>query len=190
MNVCAFTIIPLTWEVPQDQLDGINPKLLLLTFIAALYGNGAAGAKDWLIAFIHGECDPVAGVYRLHLHGLASDDMIEVVDRLRKLPNYATRRFLADGSPSPVYRRVRIERKPLTNLPAPITYLMQSFWPSRPVIINEDGRRVRSRVKQRIAEPYHSQVLLWLDKWGLDDLTVMIGLRVTKNGLKQTKRSS
>jgi hypothetical protein len=54
---------------------------------------------------------------------------------------------------------------PLTNLPTPVAYLLQSYRPSRPVII-KDGKRIRSRVKQRIAEPYLSMFLLFLAKSG------------------------
>ena len=113
--------------------------------------------------------------------------MVEVIDRLRKLPNYKTQKYLKDGTLSPVYRRIKMTRKPLTNLPRPITYLLQSYWPQRALFISDDGARRRARRKRRIAEPQHSQVLLWLDKWNIRDLTLMVGLRVTKTGLQQTK---
>jgi hypothetical protein len=115
--------------------------------------------------------------------------MIPVVDSLRTLPNYRSTRTLPNGEWSPVFRRVWIRRKPLFNLPDPLAYLVQSFWPSRPVYISDDGKRRRVREKRRIPEPYHSQVLLWLDQWRLVDLTLMIGLRVTKSGLIRTKRN-
>jgi hypothetical protein len=187
MKVCAFTVIPATLEFSPDELDGVDPRRLIAGLRTALYGKGAGEAKGWLIAFLHGEHDPVGGVYRLHMHGLAAGEMVQVVDKLRELPNYKTQRLMQDGSLSPVYRRVRIERKSLVNLPAVLSYLLQSFWPSRAVLICDEGKRIRARRKQRIVEPYHSQVLLWLDRWNLADLTLMIGLRVTKDGLKQTK---
>lgn len=190
MKVSGLTIIPRTWEFTPETLTDANPKLLLSALRNALYGCGAAKATGWLIVFVHGEFDPVAGVYRLHVHGFAYGEMVQVVDRLRKLPNYETLHRLKDGSPSPVYRRIKLTRKPLTKLPRPITYRVQSYWPSKALVICDDGKRIRARRKQRIIEPYHSQVLLWLDKWGLEDLTLMIGLRVTKDGLIQTKRSS
>ena len=186
----AFTIIPRTWEFTPEELDEVDPTRLLASLCAALYGQGAAKAKGWIIAFIHGEFDPIGGVYRLHVHGYAFGEMVAVIDRLRTLPNYKTKYRLKDGSLNPVYRRIQVKRKHPTNLLRQITYCVQSFWPAKAIVISDDGSRTRARTKQRIAEPYHSQVLLWLDKWSIADLTLMIGLRVTKDGLIQTKRSS
>lgn len=187
MRLTKFTIIPASWEFTAEQLLAVNPVLLLAALRTALYEMGAATATGWIFLGFHGEFDPVAKVYRLHVHGIAYGGMVQVVDRLRTLPNYKTSRLLPDGSPSPVYRRVRMTRERVNRLPRPLTYLVQSFWPARALWVSEDGRRRRARQKRRIPEPYHSQVLLWLDKWSIDDLTLMIGLRVTKNGLTQTK---
>lgn len=185
----SITIIPLTWEFKLYEFGLVIPALLIMALRASLYAQGAAAAKGWLICFIHGEYDPVGKVFRLHVHGSVYGEMVQVVDKLRKLPNYQTQRYLRDGSLSPVYRRVQIGRKPSDNLLRQITYRLQSYWPSRAIIIS-DGKRIRARQKQRIDEPYHSQVLLWMDQWDISDLTLMVGLRVTKDGLIQTKRSS
>jgi hypothetical protein len=190
MKVTKFAIIPVTWEFAADKLWTVNAILLMAAFRTALYKVGAAAATGWIFLYLHGEFDPVAKVYRLHVHGIAYGGMVQVVDRLRTLPNYRTARWLPDGSPSPVYRRVRMTRKPLNRLPRPLTYLVQSFWPARALWVSDDGRHRRARQKRRLPEPYHSQVLLWLDKWSIDDLTLMIGLRVTKTGLTQTKSVS
>jgi hypothetical protein len=187
MRVCGFTIIPKSWEVTADKLPATNPKLLLKALLAALYRCGANNAKGWIFAGLHGEWDSIGKVYRLHVHGFADGELVGVIDRLRELPNYETRRYLDDGSLNPVYRRVRVSRKPLEHLPLPITYRLQSYWPAKALVISDDGKRVRARRKKRIVEPQHSQVLLWLDRWSISDLTLMVGLRVTRTGLIQTK---
>lgn len=186
-KVRAFTIVPATWERSADNLMDVDPGYLINALRVALYGRGAGQANGWLIAFIHSEHDPIANVYRFHVHGLAYGEMVQVIDRLRTLPNYRTSLLLPDGSRSPVYRRVRRSQKPLDRLPVPITYLLQSFWPARALLLSEEGKRLRKRRKGRIKEPHHAQVLLWLNKHRLEDLTLMIGLRVTEDGLKQTK---
>ena len=186
----AFTIIPRTWEFTPEELDEVDPTLLLAALLTALYGRGAAKANGWIVAFIHGEFDPIGMVYRIHVHGFAYGEMVKVIDRLRTLPNYKTQYRLKDGSLSPVFRRIQVTRKRSKNLLSQITYRLQSYWPARAIVIKDDGSRIRARRKGRIPEPYHSQVLLWLDKWNLADLTLMVGLRVTKAGLTQTKRSS
>lgn len=186
-NVRSFTIIPRTWEISADELGNEDPRKRMRTLLAALYKAGAKDADGWIIAFIHGEWDPVGTVYRLHVHGFAYGGMIDAIDRLRRMPNYRSRRRLKDGTLSPVYRRVRMSREMLKGVPYLVTYRLQSYWPAKALIIADDGSRVRARRKGRIAEPYHSQVLLWMDRWRVDDLTLMVGLRVTKGGLRQTK---
>jgi hypothetical protein len=190
MKAQAVTIIPMTWEFKPAELGGVIPMLLLAALAASCYAKGAANATGWLMVHIHGEYDPIGQIYRLHVHGYAYGEMVDVVDRLRTLPNYKTRRYLKDGSVSPVYRRVQVKRKPPKNRLRQVTYRLQSYWPAKAIIISDDGARKRARQKRRIPEPHHSQVLLWLDQWDIADMTLMIGLRVTKAGLIQTKRGA
>lgn len=178
-----LTIIPTTWEFAPEDLPNADAVAMMTGFRTDLYQAGASAELGWLIAFIHGEFDPVAKVFRLHIHGLASRSMVPVLDKLRKLPRYKSMKALPDGSPCPVNTRVWITRKPLTNLPMPITYLLKSYWPSRPIFFTDDGKRIRARKQQRIAEPHHSQALLWMDRWTVADLSLMIGLRATRTGL-------
>jgi hypothetical protein len=187
MAATTFTLIPRGWTFTPEQLASVIPGLLLNAFLTDLYRKGAASARGWLFAFIHGEFDPVAGVFRLHIHGACSPEMVAVLDRLRTMPKYKSARQLPDGSWDPIYRRVWVRRKPLHSMPDPITYVMQSFWPSRPIYIDEDGKRRRVRQKRAIREPYHSMMLLWLDRWQVKDLTLMVGLRVTRGGLIETR---
>lgn len=186
-KVRSFTIIPKNWEFEDEELGDVDPAKLLRGLRTALYSQGAAKASGWIYMYVHGEYDPGFRVYRLHVHGFAYGEMVDVIDRLRLLPNFLTQRFLDNGVLVPVYRRIRISRRRLTDLPRPITYRLQSYWPSKALLVADDGSRIRARRKRRIEEPYHSQVLLWFDRWTLSDLTLMIGLRVTKDGLKQTK---
>lgn len=186
-RVRCFTIVPKTWEFTAEQLTDVDPSQLLNALRTALYAKGADQATGWIYAYLHGEWDPIGKVFRLHVHGLAYGQMVKVIDGLRELPNYMTRRYLEDGSPSSVVRRIVMTREALSYLPRPITYVMQSYWPSRALIISDEGERMRARQKSRIGEPYHSQVLLWLDRWQISDLTLMIGLRRTNAGLIQTK---
>lgn len=184
----TVTIIPRTWEFTPEGLWHVNPRKLLKAFRTDLYRAGIRNVEGWLYAYLHGEFDPIAKVYRLHLHLACTKSVVQVIDRLRLMRNYKSTRLLPDGSPSPVFRRVWVRRKPLINMPDPVTYIVQSFWPARPIHIDEQGRRSRLRAKGAIREPHHSQVLLWLDRWKVEDLTLMVGLRVTKAGLIRTHR--
>ena len=189
--VCSprtFTIVPRAWEFTPDELLDVDSRRLKASLTTALYKMKAKDAGGWLIAFLHGEYDPVAGVFRLHVHGLASGQMIKVVERLRKLPQFKTRRLKSDGTPEAIYRPVRIRRKGLADLPAPLAYVAQSFWPSRAIYVDQDGKNRRQKTKRRIPEPYHSLVLLWLDRWHVDDLMLRIGLQVSNGDLVPTRR--
>jgi hypothetical protein len=178
-----FTVIPTTWEFAPGNLSEADPVAMMAAFRTDLYGAGASAECGWLIAFIHGEFDPAGNVFRLHIHGLASRSLVPVLDKLRKRPRYKSVKALPDGKLCPVNTRVWITRKPLTNLPAPLTYLVKSYWPSRPIFFTDEGKRIRARQQQRITEPYHSQALLWMDRWKVADLSLMIGLRATRTGL-------
>ena len=182
------TVIPCVWEFTPEQLQTVDPRFLMRSFRTALYRAGAGDVDGWLFAYLHGEFDPLAKVFRLHIHLACTKTMVPVLDRLRTMRNYRSTRLLPDGTPSPVFRRVWVRRKRLTNMPDPVTYIVQSFWPARPIHINASGKRSRLRQKGAIREPYHSQVLLWMDRWRIQDLTLMVGLRVTRAGLIRTKR--
>lgn len=186
----AITIVPRTWRLPEEQLYETLPAQLMAALENALYRRGAAKANGWLIVFLHGEYDPISGTYQLHVHGYAQGEMVEVVRRLRQLPNYKTQKFGKDGKINSVYRPVRISLKRPKNRRRQIVYRLQSYWPAKAIVICDDGQRIRAKRRKRIPEPHHSRLLLWLDRFKLADLTLMFGLRVTKSGLVQTKPSA
>jgi hypothetical protein len=181
----TFTIVPRTWEIHAGELHKVDPRKLLATLRTDLYAMGAQGA-GWAIMYIHGEFDPIAECYRLHVHGLADPGMTRVIDRLRKLPRYRSskgRRKAANA----IYRPIRIRRAPMTDLPRPLSYVMQSYWPARAILIDDEDETQRGRNKQRIKEPHHSEVLLWLDRWRPQDLALLIGIGVTLRGLQPSR---
>lgn len=184
----TFTVIPSTWEF--DDLNSAHANTMIEGVLADMYKAGLACVPGVLILFIHGEFDSRAKKWRLHGHGLVERSLVPMLDKLRELPKYKACRVLPGGNPSPVWTRVWIRRKPLVNIPDPLTYLLKSYWPSRPIYFSPDGKRSRMRKAGRIREPYHSQSLLWLNRWRLTDLTLMIGLRVGRSGLVRTKRSA
>ena len=69
-----------------------------------------------------------------------------------------------------VKRPIRVSK--LKNRVGQMTYLLKRYWPARPMVMI-DGRERRVRRTMRIAEPYSSAYLLWLDRQSLLDLTAM-----------------
>lgn len=182
--VSTFTAIKRGWEYYPEQLNRADPRKLLAGFRSDLNRWGALDASGWLIAWLHGEYDCTHDLYRLHVHGAASGGMVEVVDSLRNGRHFVSGKGSADG----VARRVMVSRKRLTDLPYPLTYCLKPYWPKKHV--GEEGapsEGKRNRDHRRIPEPYHSEVLLWLDRWALADITLMAGLAVGKNGFRLTR---
>ncbi|WP_336145571.1 hypothetical protein, partial [Klebsiella pneumoniae] len=70
-KVSSFTIIPRTWELTAEEFERCKPAKLIGALRSALDESGAKGATGWIIAFLHGEWDPVGMVFRLHMHGFA-----------------------------------------------------------------------------------------------------------------------
>jgi len=138
-------------------------------------------AKSLRFAYLHGEFIPNEGQYLPHWHFACSNSFRPVIDRLRQQTAYQP----AIGGQ--VHRPVWMTRAPLTNMPAPATYVMQSYWPSRAYFLDADGKERRVRRKRAIPEPYHSKLLLWMDRWEPKDLALLIGLRVTREGLIGTR---
>ncbi|MEJ7925763.1 hypothetical protein WG908_03215 [Sphingobium sp. AN641] len=171
----TFTVIPRDWIYTPDELAKLDPKLLIRRFLAQLERKGIRGKTGYLFAGLHGEYDLNTGLFHVHLHGFVDGEMVDVVRSLKKLPRYRFNRRRDIRSP------IRIRWKSLTNLPHPLIYTIQDWWPARYTFIR-DGKPVRGR-KRRIPEPYHTLLLLWLDQWSLSDVTLMVGMSVGKDGL-------
>lgn len=171
----SFTAIPRGWNCSPEALETADPKKLLARFRSQLNRAGAKDANGFLIAHLHGEFEPQGRVYQLHVHGIAAGEMIAVIDRLRKTPSYTS-----DGL---VRGRMHISRKPLKDIPYPLGYPFKSYWPSRRIgTVGHEGLIKRQRGHHRIPEPYHTQVLLWLDRWSASDLTLLMNLCVGRDG--------
>ena len=127
-QTCVFTAIPRTWEFEPAHFNDVNPRRLMQAFRQELIRRGAAEADGFLIAFLHGEFEPEAGIFVLHIHGVAAGGMIEVLDSLRKVENYKayTTGYLTGSTE--VRTRVEISRKPLTDHLYTLAYLLKSYW--------------------------------------------------------------
>jgi hypothetical protein len=178
------TVISGKWTTSPDKLMRLDPRKLLGGFRTDLNRYGGGVGNGALIAFPHGEWEPNRGLYQLHCHVLAIGDALDALDRLRTLDKYKRVRGDEFGT-IPIAKPIQIERRSLSNMPLPITYLLKSYWPSRTVSeVHPDGTFDRQQKTARMPEPYHSQVLLWQDQWCLKDMTLMMGMFVSKDGLR------
>tara|TARA_R110002124_G_scaffold101462_6_gene249069 strand:+ start:31870 stop:32802 length:933 start_codon:yes stop_codon:yes gene_type:complete len=190
-EVAMLNVVPASWKVNASDLHLIDPTRMLEQVRSALNRCGANKASGALIIGFDGEYEPTENIYQLHFTCLAFGEMIEVVDRLRTKPKYRSCRKVRDDDDlfaDTVRQRVHRTRKPISNLIKASTYVIKSFWPSRAIFIDENGKRQRTRIKRRLPEPHHSQYLLWMDRWSIGDFTLMMGLRATNSGLKSIKK--
>jgi hypothetical protein len=185
----TFTLLSRAWIFTPEQLQKVNARKLIAGVRQDLIRAGAAKAKGVLILFLHGEFEPESGLFVLHFHGVALGGMIDVVDRLRKRRKYKPAPRGKDGRPA-IRTPVRIRRKPLTSLPEPLTYILKPYWPAKRIgAVDGSDQDKRNRRHGRIPEPYHSEALLWLDRWALSDISLMIGIYVDQNGFKLRRNS-
>jgi hypothetical protein len=164
-------------EVHKRDLPKVDPRARGKAFRADLNRAGAKGAEGYIAAFLDAEYNPGTEVYKFHFHCQADGELKAVFDRLRKTRKY--------GRP----KDIRISRKPLTNLPKPLTYLIKPFWGSRWEGC-VDGEKRRQAYRSRIKEPEHSELMLWLDRWSPNDASVLVGLEVINGQLVKTKKYS
>ncbi|MBB3924316.1 hypothetical protein GGR43_000010 [Sphingobium jiangsuense] len=178
--VTTAHILPTKWIIHPQELMGTDPRKLLAQLRANLIRMGATEADGFLFAGLHGEFNPNDERFHLHVHCLISKGMIAVVERLRKLEN----RRLKKIANSKIRRSpVLIRRKKLRNLPEPISYCFQSYWPKKAYDDPDTGNWKRGE-KHRIPEPYHSLFLLWVDQWRVEDLTLLMKLSVKAGKLE------
>lgn len=186
LELSFFTIIPADWAVPEGKLDEFVPDVMFGRLRTALYRRGAGQSPGFMFAALHGEHQPELGVYQLHIHGVAGGKMTDVIDRLRTSSNYRSVR--TGGTKDGVWQRVQIDREPFKNLPKVATYVLKAYWPRQSRCVRDDGSSVAIGEKARISEPYHSEVLLWLDGLELPDILFSIGVSCSSKGLKITHR--
>lgn len=180
-----FTLIPRNWEIAAGHLQDFCPVRALRNFRRILNLYGANTAKGFFYAAIHGSFDPISKKYQLHLHGLASGKMVEVLERLRQTKNLiSTKRDLETEN---VRQRVSVSRKRIDNLPRTVSYTLKAFWPSRIGKAQADDQSIPAG-KRRIPNPYHAEYLLWLDRLETHNLILTIGLSASRHGYRISKR--
>lgn len=189
--VTVATLIPRGESVRPEDLMKQDPRKWMRRLRSDL--NRLAkklGIKityGWLTACLHGEFEPNSGMLILHYHLAVAGQHIDLLDKLRAEPKYVANQAAFDDGEECVLNRIVIAREPLTNIGSTMAYRAQGAWFCRWAGDGDDGQRDRERKKRRIPEPYHALVLLWLDRWRLQDLTLLMGLEQRRDGLFLTK---
>jgi len=174
----TFTIINAQWTFTPGELDKVSATQIKKQFLTHLNRAGITTMPDPLICFLHGEFEPTRGHYVLHFHGVTTKEKAAALDRLKEISGYVP--TLTGASP--------IRRPRVNNRAHQFTYMLKAFWPSK-AVRDVGGVMQRDHEGRRIPEPFHSQVLLWLDRQRLKDMTLMNNCWSPRNGGPEAMRS-
>lgn len=184
-ELVMVNLLPSGFRFSGGQLHRADPHKLLERLRIVLLRHNSNNSGGWLIGFLDGEFEPSSNHFVLHFHGLATADYGDVLSRARK----ASKLFRVDtvADQRQVRAPIRIMRN-LTNLPRVTGYCFMAFWPERYRGVTSEGAELHERRKRRISEPFHSEYLSWLSRYQIQDLCLLVGLRIDQNGnLKPTR---
>jgi hypothetical protein len=174
----TVTVINRGWAFTADALDRVTAATIKNRFRTHLNKIGLTQVPGPFIAFLHGEFEPTSGTYQLHFHIVTTAAKAPILKRLTGRWGYEK---TPTGAPPVVSRRVCNRAKQLS-------YLLKSYWPQRAVRLR-DGVPKRDRRGSRISEPFGTQVLLWLDRQRLRNLTLMPDCWSLRNGGSDAMRT-
>lgn len=184
-DLIMVNLVSKDFVYPAGELADADAHKILERVRQTLLRYGSSSCNGWMILFLDGEFEESREEFVIHFHGLATLDFKQVLLRTRK----ESRLFRPNAKPSDVKVRTPIRMMTrLTNLPNVIGYCIMSFWPARNRALKIDGEELKENRKRRPKEPHHSEYLLWLSRYRIQDLCLIIGLEVDPNGrLKPTR---
>jgi len=178
------TLIPRGLSIAPDDLPGFDPKKENQKLRVTLNRAGASSRNEgWIFASLEGEYNPATGMVQIHYHLIVvGDGMVGAIKRLRQQPRFK-RKMGTRNNPDGVKMRIQVKRVRRSRLHRAINYAIKGTWYQKWRDEGADGARKTQKCRGRIQEPTGSKVLLWLDRWKVGDMTMMLNLWVGKNGL-------
>ncbi len=178
------TLMPRGCSVTPDELMNVNPIKANKWLRQTLTRCGAkAETNGWMFAYLEGEYNSATGMIQLHWHLILTyRTMLAVITQLRRHERF-TRTVGAHNNPDGIDVRITVEQVCQVTLPETISYVVKGGWYAKWRSEDDEGNRKTARCKGRIPEPARSKVLLWLDRWRVQDMAMMLNLYVGKNGI-------
>ncbi len=186
--VSFMTICARDSDVTPDNVMTVTPRLWVRQMHTALdriIRDQRLSGPGWLILFLDCEYQEAEGVFRFHWHGFAFGSQLTAIQHLRKLRKYRSPKASGSCDRDPVRFRIRITKKPLTNLLHLCVYPLKSEWRCRPVASNQPGNRSHYW-SQPLPEQFLALERLFYHRWSLQDIAVVRGLRVVDGRLSPT----
>jgi hypothetical protein len=162
----------------------VNPTELLEQFRAVLNRQGLtrASGRGWFA--LDGEFNSETKKFCLHLHGVTIGEMTGVIRKVRKLPKF--RKGGVEHLGKQVTKRPIVgKHHTYGHLARLMTYVLKPACWQTNEFINSDGDIKRSKWS-RMPDHATAAWLLWIDKWSVNDLSQIFGLRVVNRKLVAT----
>lgn len=181
-----FTFVPPRWQFTNQDLLDVDPAKLLNEFRSQIVRLAKADQTGILFTAIDVAHNPGTGVFQLHLHGIASGGLLKAVQALKTVPRFKS--YRAKGADPEgqlgakddrVMTPVKVSHRYLHHLPRPLLYIMKQAWFAYRRDAAGKGGRPR-----RIPGHAHTIALLFRDRWDQPSLTLMMGMRVGRDGFK------
>lgn len=175
-----FTALPVSGEIAADLLESVDARAFKERLRQQINRLSLVCYSGFLIAVLEAEFEPNGQVYRFHFHGIATGSYIAILNGLKALPSYKRR--------DKVKRPFRIDHVGDGDERAKVvSYLLKNHWKQRRIgPVGESGTVKRQRKSQRLNEPHHSNMLLWVDRHSVSDLSLFMGCRMRNSKIELT----
>jgi hypothetical protein len=167
--VTFVTLLPRDMLIPADELHEVVPGKFLEQIRAVLNRAGISSAAGWAYLVLDLEYIEHLDAYSFHVHGVATGAVAGVIRSLRERTKF---KWQPDNT-GLGKRPVQLKSVTPGEEARTVNYLIKTFHGKR-VYKEEDGKRVRTHKKVAIPEPRHSEYLLWLSRWRIEDFVLPI----------------
>lgn len=171
-QIRLVTQLPRSGEVRAKDLMDQDPRVHLERFRQQINRTDPGNGSGFLISVLEAELEPNSGLLRFHTHGAAIGSYIDRLHELQDRCAYSAREH--------VKRPLQLNSLKDDESRAPaVSYLLKSYWKQRRIgPVGQTGIIKRERKGHRVGEPYHTDMLLWLDRHRVADLTLFMGCRM------------
>ncbi|WP_426051633.1 hypothetical protein [Brevundimonas sp. SL161] len=179
-HIRLVTQLPRSGEVRAKHLIDQNPRDHLERLRQQINRTDPGDGSGLLISVLEAELEPNSGVLRFHTHGVATGSYINRLRELHDLGAYKARAQVA--------KPLQLNRINDDDSRARVfSYLLKSFWKKRWIgSVGDDSAVKRERELHRLDEPYHTDMLLWLDRHSMSNISLYMGCRMRNSKIVLT----
>ncbi len=183
-KVWLCTGIPVGWLIRADELSTIQPRVMLEQLRAVFNRAKLGQAGGWAYFVLDVEFIEHLDAYSFHIHGIATSRIARRFKALRHRPKFRW----PEGSAGAPRRPIQVKRVTRGDAARVINYLLKSFFGKR-VYRLEEGQYIRTKERVCIPEPRHSELLVWLARWSIDDFVLPVNLYFGQGRLEVSSRA-